>query len=349
MKPTVCNVATGGDCFFLPEEYHFCDKSLACYINSSGFSGTCKAAGVVGQACNNFFDCFNITGARTSCVNSSCLESYYLGVGESCTTDHSCVTSVCLNGKCNESATGCISNDYCPYNYYCDSTSTPKKCLPKKAVGGDCTEDAECPHLVECVNKKCVTSFTLTEGQLCSSSSQCSGCMGCTNVGKNTGNCTSALTKIQTFGITCTDDANCTGIGDEKCVCDYASSSKKCVVTNPVASFGDCKKPAEDYVACIKQNQCPIGGDPSNVVAFSASSSTLSCAYKCKAQADCLARCSYDLYTKNFPIYSNFLGCTTAPTCTANPTATCYGGGTPGGNGVSLAVTVLFILVAMII
>jgi hypothetical protein len=143
-----------------------------------------------------------------------------------------------LSGKCNETAAGCYTNNYCPYNHYCNATSTPGKCIPMKTAGADCVKDDECGIMVQCLNSKCTPLFSLTEGQSCTYSSQCSGCLGCNSIGSNPGNCTNALTKIQTYGIPCTADANCTGIGEEDCQCEYSSSAKKCVVQNPIITYG---------------------------------------------------------------------------------------------------------------
>jgi hypothetical protein len=354
----VCSANIGQACGTVNGVLTLCKAGTVCSnynFSVSPPTGTCSQPGSIGQNCANLLDCLNTT-TSTSCQGGKCLESHFLGVGETCTDNYTCITDLCIGGKCNQSANGCLDTVYCPFNNYCDKTTLVNfvygTCAPVKAIGASCVDTEEC-GFNNCINKKCAAPYSQAENQPCLYESDCSSCTGCDAKNSTTpGVCTKTLTKVTTYSTACVNDTDCIGVGVESCECEKSSNTQKCVTAHPVITTQDCKSSFDALASCLTTNQCPplfTGFETTITVIGNVAAGA--CINKCRAQADCMGKCAIDLVKTNFASsLPSIFNCITSPPCTAGvPAGTCYGGGGGGNNGSGSSLTVTLLLVLLVV
>jgi len=153
----------------------------------------CSNPGVTGQPCASVLDCQNVSGkngmATHDCINGTCQESGYAGVGESCTDDKQCASTSCNKTSftcatamfvgCNEFTGGLT----CPFGQYCNA-SFSGSCVDSLVEGANCTSDKQCAGLMGCIGGKCANFHSVALDGTCKVDQQCDGCNGCTGCTK---------------------------------------------------------------------------------------------------------------------------------------------------------------------
>ncbi|KAN0030065.1 hypothetical protein ACTA71_008209 [Dictyostelium dimigraforme] len=146
----------GGICSPLIKEgekcylYQRCDYGLVCQVPYTEFPG----------------DRFKVEGV--------CVSSPYLSVGETCSNDTQCFSSLeCKQKKCTprslEYDKECFSDYDCFSQNYCDSGY----CKPHNKINGNCLRDNQCSYGLICRNEKCIEMFSLKNGKVCENEEDC--------------------------------------------------------------------------------------------------------------------------------------------------------------------------------
>ncbi|EFA85808.1 hypothetical protein PPL_01039 [Heterostelium album PN500] len=204
---------------------------------------------------------------------ATCQALGYAAYGEKCQSTNQCSgdlqcdweQNICLPDLPNNFEGDCQSNSDCAYGNYCNGTSW---CVPKVAIGGNCTDNAVCVDNALCTpiegqDPQCLEIFSRTANQTCSNSDTSfdfygvrQGCTGSTYCSNN--NCTTLPTPTPA-STNCTSNADCVP-GFETCYCDGLSNKGTCASLIP-SSFDNCATNSKAFYQCAVTNKCSIDVD----------------------------------------------------------------------------------------
>lgn len=165
----------GGLCLSYPNGAGYCGRpcssSADCdgdqCVNTNGgpqcvrYSGNQPSCEGTSTGCRNDSEC----ASDEICSGGSCVPRPATGsaLGEACTSDDGCRSSLCLGGICTQSCAW-LDTRSCPSGFYCDADSTTScsegYCLRGTAGGGQlgasCSNDTDCDSLF-CAEGSCST------------------------------------------------------------------------------------------------------------------------------------------------------------------------------------------------
>lgn len=171
-----------------------------------------------------------------SYVTSQCAKVKYLLLeGDKCAVPSECYSGKCDGEKCAVISDGgkCSKTKECALGSYCAGSGDDKTCKKYLAKDADCSQDSNgCRPGLECVNDKCIPSFSLANGE---KANNYNGCKSknifrnnnepqCGEV-KSVGSCTTGSTvdAVINFGTDVTVKCNCEGATGEEYYCSSLS------------------------------------------------------------------------------------------------------------------------------
>ncbi|EFA75596.1 hypothetical protein PPL_11101 [Heterostelium album PN500] len=163
-------------CLDIDDECNINDTTVTCPKGSfcSPISQTCKISVPENGNCTVDLECENTLG----CINSTCIQTHYLGMIELCTHDSECTTpTLCkpyscgqtCNKACNYFELTCTTNGQCQFPMVC----TSGKCNTAKNDGESCKISSECQPYSTCSENICQSPYSMDLGENCTSDYSC--------------------------------------------------------------------------------------------------------------------------------------------------------------------------------
>ena len=99
-------------------------------------------------------------------VNQCMKKKHYLDEGDKCAIGSECKSGVCTDNKCvtYEEGHTCSSSKECKTGLYCKTNDKANACT-KYLKKGDSCKEGKCRPGLECANEKCMTIFSLKDGE----------------------------------------------------------------------------------------------------------------------------------------------------------------------------------------
>nr|Q52085.1 RecName: Full=Cell-cell adhesion glycoprotein 64; Short=Gp64; AltName: Full=Contact site 1; Flags: Precursor [Heterostelium pallidum]BAA03637.1 gp64 [Heterostelium pallidum]BAA86631.1 gp64 [Heterostelium pallidum] len=260
---------------------NICEEGTVCIKpNSTAANTICFVLPTLNEDCSGPLACADSYYCNTT--SKICVEAYYLGVGESCSSENQCSTSlVCTGGKCvnevyplcgaSNSRVGCKAGEGCAFN------GTALVCSPFIANGAACNTSTSglCHPVSSCSNGVCTAPLTGALNSNCTSNTDCNIANGlycssgkCTAVPEALNNCTTTPTVDNCLGYSacmCPSNDDTAKTGSCKDTIEYSDVTSdaynkydSCVVSCPAVTIVQKQ-------SCLSKCTNPLAGAANNV------------------------------------------------------------------------------------
>ncbi|EGG23428.1 hypothetical protein DFA_05560 [Cavenderia fasciculata] len=224
-----------------------CDTGLLCRTAPQGEAPSCQPASyaTLGESCNSFLDCIN-----------------YL---ECDAFEKKCVP------KISDPTIQCSVAQQCKFGYYCNTTDSVYRCVPRGDVGTNCSSAVQCNENLVCEDNNegqevCTALYTKKEGDTCSTNTQAlygtyglytSTCdLGSGVVCDNNNDVCIKIPELTPGN--CTESPCQGGSSFERCICNGANSTTGTCVSSIVrgAQINTCVSAFQAFTQCKMENKC---------------------------------------------------------------------------------------------